>query len=181
MDGGSSLNILYPSTLDKMGIPCCNLCPSKAPFYRIILGKEAMPLRCIRLKVTFGQPHNFHKEPLTFKVVDFPDIYHTLLSRLCFTKFMVVPNYTYLKLKMPGPKGVITVECSFKQAYYYEQDHVTQAAALVSPCAPDGPSCDTRRAPVEEAAKAAAALNRPSIDKAIKAPGGSGGSAGPSI
>jgi hypothetical protein len=80
MDEGSGLNILYASTLDKMGIPYCNLCPSKPPFYRIIPGKEAMPLRCIRLNVTFGQPHNFRKEPLTFKVVDFPDIYHSLLN-----------------------------------------------------------------------------------------------------
>jgi hypothetical protein len=30
------------------------------------------------------------------------------------------PNYTYLKLKMLGPKGVITVEGNFEQAYYYE-------------------------------------------------------------
>ena len=44
MDGSSGLNILYTSTLDRMGIPWSNLCPSKAPFYRIISGKEAMPL-----------------------------------------------------------------------------------------------------------------------------------------
>jgi hypothetical protein len=31
---------------------------------------------------------------------------------------MTVPNYTYLKLKMPGPNGVIIVEGSFEQAYY---------------------------------------------------------------
>jgi hypothetical protein len=30
-------------------------------------------------------------------------------GRPCYAKFMVVPNYTYLKLKMPGPNGVITV------------------------------------------------------------------------
>ena len=30
---------------------------------------------------------------------------------------MAVPNYTYLKLNMPSPKGVITIEVSFKQAY----------------------------------------------------------------
>jgi hypothetical protein len=33
---------------------------------------------------------------------------------------MVVPNYTYLKLNMPGPKGVITFEDNFEQAYYCE-------------------------------------------------------------
>ncbi|XP_066323618.1 uncharacterized protein [Miscanthus floridulus] len=120
MDGGSGLNILYASTLDKMGIPWSSLSPNKALFYGIILGNEVMPLRRIRLNVTFGQLDNFYKEPLTFKVVDFPSIYHGLLGRPCFAKFMVVPNYTYLKLKMLGPKGVITIEGTFEQAYYCE-------------------------------------------------------------
>jgi len=30
---------------------------------------------------------------------------------------VAVPNYTYLKLKMPGPNDVITVSGSFEQAY----------------------------------------------------------------
>jgi hypothetical protein len=30
---------------------------------------------------------------------------------------MAVPNYTYIKLKMPGPKGVITVGPSYEHAY----------------------------------------------------------------
>ena len=80
MDGGSSLNILYASTLDKMCIPRSNLCSSKAPFYGIMSGKEAIPLGCIRLNVTFGQLDNFRKEPLTFKVVDFLSVYHALLG-----------------------------------------------------------------------------------------------------
>ena len=53
-------------------------------------------------------------------MVGFHGTYHAILERTCYTKFMVVPNYTYLKLKMPGPNGVITVEGSFEQAYYYE-------------------------------------------------------------
>jgi hypothetical protein len=67
--------------------------------------KEAVPLGRIRLNVTFDQPGNFRKEPLTFEVVNFPGVYHTLLGRPCFAKFMAIPSYTYLKLKMPGPKG----------------------------------------------------------------------------
>ena len=57
--GGSGLNILYASTLDKMGIPRSSLCPSKASFYGIMPGKEAMPLEHIQLSVTFGHPKNF--------------------------------------------------------------------------------------------------------------------------
>jgi hypothetical protein len=51
MDGGNNLNILYTETLDKMKIPRSSLLPSKAPFYRVIPGKEAVPLRHIRLHV----------------------------------------------------------------------------------------------------------------------------------
>jgi hypothetical protein len=80
MDGGSGLNILYASTLDKMGILWINLGPSKAPFYVIILGKKAVSLGRIWLNVTFGQPDNFRKEVLTFEVVDLPGVYHALLG-----------------------------------------------------------------------------------------------------
>jgi len=133
MDGGSSLNILYANTFNKMGIPWSSLRPSKALFYGIMLGKEVVPLGRILLNITFGEPDNFRKEPLTFKVVDFLGVYHALLGRPYFTKFMAINNYTKLKLKMPGPKGVITVESSFQQAYYYEQDCITQVAMLIAP------------------------------------------------
>ena len=80
MDRGSGFNILYASTLNKMGIPQSSLCPSKALFYGIMMGKEVVPLRHIRLNVTFGQLDNFHKEPLTFEVINFPGVYHALLG-----------------------------------------------------------------------------------------------------
>jgi hypothetical protein len=163
-----------------MSIPRSSLCPSKALFYRIVPGKEAIPLGVIRLNVTFSQPINFHKEPLTSEIIDFPGVYHTLLGRPCFAKFMAVSNYTYLKLKMPGPKGVI-IKGSFKQAYYYKQDCVTQVAVLVTPCAPDSPRRETGRAPMEEATKTAAVLSQPSIGKTVKTFGGSDGSVSPSI
>jgi hypothetical protein len=114
-------------------------------------------------------------------VVDFPGVYHALLDRPCFTKFMAIPNYTYLKLKMPSSKGVITVEGSFEQAYYCEQDCVAQEVALIAPYAPNGPNRDVERAPAEEATKAVAVLDRPSIGEAANTLGSSGGSAGPSI
>ena len=58
-------------------------------------------------------------------MMDFPLSYHAILGWPCYAKFMAIPNYTYLKLKMPSTKGVITVEGSFKQAYYCEQDYIT--------------------------------------------------------
>ena len=42
---------------------------------------------------------------------------------------MAIPNYTYLKLKMPGPKGVITVGSSFEHAYECDVECVEHAEA----------------------------------------------------
>jgi hypothetical protein len=49
--------------------------------------------------------------------VDFERSYHAILGRSCYAKFMAIPNYTYLKPKMPGPNGIITVSGSSEQAY----------------------------------------------------------------
>jgi hypothetical protein len=46
---------------------------------------------------------------LTFEIADFPGAYHAILGQPCYAKFMAVSNYTYLKLKMLGPRGVITI------------------------------------------------------------------------
>ena len=56
----------------------------------------------------FGNRANFRSEVLTFEVVDFLGSYHAILGRPCYTKFMAIPNYTYLKLKMPRLNDVIT-------------------------------------------------------------------------
>ena len=65
----------------------------------------------------FGDRANFRLEVLTFEVVDFLGSYHAILERPCYVKFMVIPNYTYLKLKMPGPNDVITMGSTFSHAY----------------------------------------------------------------
>ena len=130
MDGGSSLNIMYAHTLELMGIGLNKLRPSKSPFHGVAPGKRVQPLGQIDLPVCFGTAANFRKEVLTFEVVGFRGAYHAILGRPCFSKFMAIPNYTYLKLKMPGPKGVITVGSSFEHAYKCDVECVEHAEAL---------------------------------------------------
>ena len=43
---------------------------------------------------------------------------------------MVVPNYTYLKLKMSGPNGVITVGPTYRHAFECDVECVEYAEAL---------------------------------------------------
>ena len=45
---------------------------------------------------------------------------------------MAVPNYTYLKLKMSGPGGVITVGTSFQRAYECEVECYGHATAIIA-------------------------------------------------
>jgi hypothetical protein len=60
-------------------------------------------------------------------VVGFKGAYHAILGRPCYAKFMVVPNYTYLKMKMQGPKGVITVGSSIEHAFDCDVECVEHA------------------------------------------------------
>jgi hypothetical protein len=132
MDGGSGLNILYVETLEGMNISRSRLRPSASPFHGVVPGKQALPLGQIDLPVTFGTRENFRTETLTFEVVDFPGTYHAILGRPCYAKFMAVPNYTYLKLKMPGPKGIITVGTRPQHALQCEQESCHLASALIA-------------------------------------------------
>jgi hypothetical protein len=75
-------------------------------------------------------PDNFRKETLTFEVVGFRGMYHTILGWQCYAKFMAVPNYTYLKMKMSGPKVVITVGSSIEHAFDCDVKCVEHAEEL---------------------------------------------------
>ena len=72
----------------------------------------------LTLDVVFGSPDNFRSEELIFDISLFLSSYHALLERTTFAYFNAVPHYAYLKLKMPGPRGVTTVsgnmECSLR-------------------------------------------------------------------
>ena len=90
-----------------------------------------MPLGQIDLPITFGDPSNYRIETLTFEVVGFHRTYHAILGHSCYAKFMAVPNYTYLKLKMPGPCGAITID-TFQRAYDCEVECCEHATAIVA-------------------------------------------------
>jgi len=91
-----------------------------------------MPLGQIDLPVTFRDQFNYRTETLTFEVVGFLRTFHAIMGRPCYAKFMAVPNYTYLKLKMPGPHGVITIGTSFQRAYECEVECCGHATAIVA-------------------------------------------------
>jgi hypothetical protein len=56
-----------------------------------------------------GTEENFCTEYLSFEVADFKSSYHAILCRSMLARFMAIPHYTYLVLKMSAPHGVLTV------------------------------------------------------------------------
>ncbi|XP_066344140.1 uncharacterized protein [Miscanthus floridulus] len=132
MDGGSGLNIMYAKMLDEMGVDRTNLCPIRAPFHGVVLGRQAIPLGLIDLPITFGDQSNYRTKTLSFDVLGFPGTFHAILGHPCYAKFMTIPNYTYLKLKMPASHGVITIGTSFRRSYEYEVKCCGYATTIVT-------------------------------------------------
>ena len=132
MDCGSSLNLLYQDTVRKMSIDPSRVKPTKTTFKGVIPGVEACCTGSITLEVVFGSPDNFRSEELIFDIVPFRSGYHALLGRTAFTRFNAVPHYTYLKLKMPGPRGVITVNGNTERSLRTEEHTAALAAEIQS-------------------------------------------------
>jgi len=45
---------------------------------------------------------------------------------------MAIPNYTYLKLKMSGPNGVITMSSAFSHAFTCDHEHFKLSTAVIN-------------------------------------------------
>jgi hypothetical protein len=131
INGESGLNILFAKTLKKMGLDITHmLTKSTSPFYGIVPGNAAIPLGSVVLPVTFGESRdNYRTEYIKFEVADFETSYHAILGRLAIAKFMAVPHYTYLVLKMPSPAGVLSLQGDLKISH----DCDTEAVEIASP------------------------------------------------
>jgi hypothetical protein len=79
-----------------------------------------MSLGQTTLPVTFGTPSNYHTEFIKFEVADFESSYHAILRRPALAKFMAIPHYTFLLLKIPGPNGVLSLRDDLRRAFDYD-------------------------------------------------------------
>jgi hypothetical protein len=130
IDSGSGLNVLFTKTLKKMKLDITPvLTKSTSPFYGIVPGNAAIPLGSVVLPITFGESRdNYRTEYIKFEVADFETSYHAILGRPAIAKFMVVPYYIYLVLKMPSPAGVLSLQGYFKISH----DCNTEAVEIAS-------------------------------------------------
>jgi hypothetical protein len=108
IDGGSGLNLIFTSTLRKMGLDVMDmLVPSKTPFYGIILGNAAHPLGTVVLQVTFGTRENYRTSSLNSKLLTMnllimpywadrhsPNSWQCRIMFICFSRCQVKVEYS---------------------------------------------------------------------------------------
>jgi hypothetical protein len=130
IDSGSGLNIFFTKTLKKMKHDITHmLTKSTSLFYGIVLGNATIPLGSVVLPVTFGETkENYRTEYIKFEVADFENSYHAILGRPAIAKFMAVPHYTSLVLKMPSPARVLSLQGDLKISF----DCDTEAVELTA-------------------------------------------------
>jgi hypothetical protein len=105
---------MYRDTMLKLGVTQNMLEPSHTTFHGIVPGISCAPMGKIRVDVMFGTRQSCRCENIEFEVVDLESPYHALLGRPALAKFMASTHVAYLKMKMPGPNGVITITGNHK-------------------------------------------------------------------
>jgi hypothetical protein len=116
VDEGSNINVTFPWTLLGLGIALKELQELDTPFFGIVPTEGEYPLGHIYMPVTFGTPDNYRTEYLRFEVASFDCGYNAIIGRPGLAKFMAIPHYTDMILKMLGPLGIIIVRADFQGA-----------------------------------------------------------------
>ena len=109
IDGGSTLNLLFAGALKELGLGTTDLTPSDSSFWGVVPGRASKSLGEITLPVQFGMASNYRNEHINFYIADFDTAYPAILGRSALAKFMAIPHYAYLVLKMPSLAGVLAL------------------------------------------------------------------------
>jgi hypothetical protein len=86
------------------------------------VGCHGNPHRLDHSSCNLQDQEELSHEYAQFEVADFEIAYNTFLGRHTLTKFMVIPRYAYLVMKMSDPSGVISINVDVKQAYNYDRE-----------------------------------------------------------
>jgi hypothetical protein len=122
VDNGSSADILFLKTFEKMNLSQHMLHPLEYP----LLGFKGKPIKPVGKKplpVSFGDLDNARTETLIFDVVDMYHPYLVIFGRGFMNKFDAVIRHQFSCMKIPLPKGVMTIFGDQQEARNIEKGH----------------------------------------------------------
>ncbi|XP_073033128.1 uncharacterized protein [Primulina eburnea] len=105
IDNGSSVNVLFKSTLDQMKLEGFEFEPVSTPLYGFA-GHAIPPLGQIVLPLSLGSGPRRVTKMIAFTVVDIPSAYNGIIGRPSLKDFRAVASTYHQKLKFPLGKGV---------------------------------------------------------------------------
>jgi hypothetical protein len=127
IDSGASLNLIMRKTFIEMGLNLSDPTPVHDTFHGIIPGEASTPIGRIDLKVSCRTGENKRREMLMFEVASFDIGYNCIIGRPFLLKVMTVIHTAYAIIKMPGPRGVITLKSDQRDALACENATLTYA------------------------------------------------------
>ncbi|XP_073119578.1 uncharacterized protein [Henckelia pumila] len=105
VDTGSSVNIIFKETLDKMKLEGFELDPITTELYGFT-GHALQPLGQIMLPLSLGNGEQRVTKMACFTVVDAPSSFNGILGRPALSDFRAVASTYHQKLKFPSGRKV---------------------------------------------------------------------------
>jgi hypothetical protein len=126
-----------------LGVALKDLTESDTPFFGIVPTEGEYPLGHIYMPITIGTLENYKTEFLRFEVAHFDCGYNAIIGRPRLAKFMAIPYYSNMILKMLGPQGIITMRANFQGAMECFRGAI-QAALTAGPPTTSSTQADTK-------------------------------------
>ena len=104
VDTGSSVNIMYKSTLERMKLSVKDLEPCNQTIYGFS-GEGLAPAGMIKIPVTMGSAPASRTLLSTFVVVDCPSAYNAIIGRPILVDLRAVISMWHLAMKFPTDAG----------------------------------------------------------------------------
>jgi hypothetical protein len=136
-DIGASFNLIMTMMFIEMSLSLSDLTSVHDTFHGVILGQLSTPIGCIDLKVPCGSGDNKCREMLMFEVESINIGYNCILKRPFPFKFMADICTAYATMKMPGPKGIITIKADQLNALACENASLLHAGRFSDKVAQD--------------------------------------------
>jgi len=117
IDQGSSVDILYWATYQKLQLPDTAMVPYDEPIY-CFSGEQVFTRGYIDLHTVFRDGAQTKTVPIRFLIVDAPTSYNVLLGRPSLNTLGAVVSTPHLAMKFPSPSGdILTIHYDQRLAH----------------------------------------------------------------